>query len=74
MLSICSPVSQAKGKATDSGKAQGMRSVFLPPEFEAAEVSGSWQHGLTAIMLLVWLIVGLVLCVRTFRWQRRDAG
>ena len=54
--------------------AQGMRSVFLPPEFEAAEVSGSWQHGLTAIVLLVWLIVGLVLCVRTFRWQRRDAG
>ena len=54
--------------------AQGMRSVFLPPEFEAAEVSGSWQHGLTAIVLVAWLIVGLVLCVRTFRWQRRDAG
>ena len=32
------------------------------------------KHGLTAIGLLVWLIVGLVLCVRTFRWQRRDAG
>ena len=74
MLSICSPVSQAEGMATDSGTAQGKRSVFLPPEFEAAEVSGSWQHGLTAIVLLVWLIVGLVLCVRTFRWQRRDAG
>jgi hypothetical protein len=54
--------------------AQGMRSVFLPPEFEAAEVSGSWQHGLTAVVLVLWLIVGLVLCVRTFRWQRRDAG
>jgi ABC-2 type transport system permease protein len=54
--------------------AQGMRSVFLPPEFEAAEVSGSWQHGLTAVILTVWLLVGLVVCVRTFRWQRRDAG
>jgi ABC-2 type transport system permease protein len=54
--------------------AQGMRSVFLPPEFEAAEVSGSWQHGLTAIILTVWLIVGLIVCIRTFRWQRRDAG
>jgi ABC-2 type transport system permease protein len=54
--------------------AQGMRSVFLPPEFEAAEVSGSWQHGLTAVILTVWLLVGLVICVRTFRWQRRDAG
>jgi ABC-2 type transport system permease protein len=54
--------------------AQGMRSVFLPPEFEAAEVSGSWQHGLTAVILTVWLLVGLVVCIRTFRWQRRDAG
>jgi ABC-2 type transport system permease protein len=51
-----------------------MRSVFLPPEFEAAEVSGSWQHGLTAVILTVWLLVGLVVCIRTFRWQRRDAG
>jgi ABC-2 type transport system permease protein len=54
--------------------AQGMRSVFLPPEFEATEVSGSWQHGLTAVILTVWLLVGLVVCLRTFRWQRRDAG
>ena len=54
--------------------AQGMRSVFLPPEYEAAEVSGSWQHGLTAVILTVWLIMGLIVCIRTFRWQRRDAG
>jgi ABC-2 type transport system permease protein len=54
--------------------AQGMRSVFLPPEFEANEVSGSWQHGATAVVLTVWIVLGLVLCVRTFRWQRRDAG
>ncbi|MGH8823849.1 MAG: ABC transporter permease [Jiangellaceae bacterium] len=54
--------------------AQGMRSVFLPPEFEANEVSGSWQHGATAVILAVWIVLGLVLCVRTFRWQRRDAG
>ncbi|MGH8775952.1 MAG: ABC transporter permease [Jiangellaceae bacterium] len=54
--------------------AQGMRSVFLPEHFEADEVSGSWQHGATAVILSVWLVVGLVVCVRTFRWQRRDAG
>jgi ABC-2 type transport system permease protein len=54
--------------------AQGMRSVFLPPEFEAAEVSGSWQHGATALVLTVWLLIGLVICIRTFQWQRRDAG
>ncbi|MBD0293247.1 MAG: ABC transporter permease [Jiangellaceae bacterium] len=54
--------------------AQGMRSVFLPREFEQLEVSGSWQHGLTAVILAVWLILGLIMCIRTFRWQRRDAG
>jgi len=54
--------------------AQGMRSVFLPAAFEADEVSQSWQHGLTALVLLAWLVLGLVLCVRTFSWQRRDDG
>jgi ABC-2 type transport system permease protein len=54
--------------------AQGIRSVFLPESFEAQEPSGSWQHGTTAIVLAVWCIVGLVLCLRTFRWRRRDDG
>jgi ABC-2 type transport system permease protein len=54
--------------------AQGMRSVFLPTSFEAAEASGSWQLGPTALILALWTIVGLALCLRTFRWQRRDAG
>ncbi|SEJ15239.1 ABC transporter permease [Demequina mangrovi] len=52
--------------------AQGMRSVFLPESFEAAEASGSWQHPATAIVLALWVIVGLVLAVRTFRWTRHD--
>jgi len=52
--------------------AQGMRSVFLPESFEAAEASGSWQHGATAIVLAVWVIAGLFLAVRTFRWTRHD--
>jgi ABC-2 type transport system permease protein len=38
----------------------------------AIEVSGSWQHGMTALVLGAWTIVGLVLCLRTFRWRRRD--
>ncbi|GAA3805765.1 ABC transporter permease [Cellulomonas soli] len=54
--------------------AQGMRSVFLPEQAEAWEVSGSWQHPQTAIVLTVWLVVGLVVGVKTFRWQRRDDG
>lgn len=54
--------------------AQGMRSVFLPEQAEAWEVTGSWQHPQTAIVLTLWLVAGLVVGVRTFRWQRRDDG
>ncbi|WP_084105119.1 ABC transporter permease [Demequina sp. NBRC 110056] len=52
--------------------AQGMRSVFLPESFEAQEAAGSWQHGLTAVILVVWAVIGLVVAVRTFRWQRPE--
>jgi ABC-2 type transport system permease protein len=54
--------------------AQGMRSVFLPDGFEVNEPGGSWQLGLGAIVLAAWLIVGLVVAQRVFRWTRRDAG
>jgi len=54
--------------------AQGMRSVFLPGEAVVLEVGGSWQHGATAAVLGAWLVVGLVVGVRTFRWRRRDDG
>ena len=54
--------------------AQGMRSVFLPDGFEVNEPGGSWQLGICAIVLTVWLIVGLFVAQRVFRWTRRDAG
>jgi ABC-2 type transport system permease protein len=54
--------------------AQGMRSVFLPDQALVMEPSGSWEHGATAAVLATWLVVGLVLGVRTFRWRRRDDG
>jgi ABC-2 type transport system permease protein len=54
--------------------AQGMRSVFLPDGFEVNEPGGSWQLGTGAMWLTVWLIVGLFLAQRLFRWTRRDAG
>lgn len=50
--------------------AQGMRSVFLPESFEAAEATGSWQHPMTAVVLAIWFAVGLVVAIRTFRWLR----
>jgi ABC-2 type transport system permease protein len=54
--------------------AQGMRSVFLPPEMVRAEPGGSYQLGLGAVVLGVWLVVGLFLATRTFRWvvERRS--
>ncbi len=53
--------------------AQGMRSVFFPQDWQTQEMAGTWEHGRTALVLAVWLVAGLVLCVRTFRWTRRDA-
>jgi ABC-2 type transport system permease protein len=54
--------------------AQGLRSVFLPDALAAAEPAGSWELGRVALMLALWCVVGLLLCVATFRWQDRDAG
>jgi ABC-2 type transport system permease protein len=54
--------------------AQGMRSVFLPQSFAADEAGGSWQLGTAALVLVAWLVLGLVLCLRTFRWSRVGSG
>jgi ABC-2 type transport system permease protein len=51
---------------------QGMRSVFLPDSFAAHEPSHAWQHGLIALVLGGWVVLGLVLCLLTFRWTERD--
>ncbi|MBB3084823.1 ABC transporter permease [Geodermatophilus sabuli] len=51
--------------------AQGLRSVFLPDALAAAEPAGSWELGRVALVLGIWCIVGLALCVKTFRWQDR---
>lgn len=52
--------------------AQGMRSVFLPERFAAAEQTGGWDLGTVALMLAGWAVVGLVVARLTFRWVRRD--
>jgi ABC-2 type transport system permease protein len=54
--------------------AQGLRSVFLPDVLAAQEPAGSWELGRVALVLGLWVVVGLMLCVATFRWQDRDAG
>ena len=49
---------------------QGMRSVFLPDDFASQEVAGNWEIGRTALVLSIWLIVGVILAVKTFKWSR----
>ncbi len=51
--------------------AQGMRSVFFPDDWQAQEMAGTWEHGRTALVLGAWLLAGLVVCARTFRWTKR---
>ncbi len=53
--------------------AQGLRSVFLPDSMAALEPAGSWELGRIALVLAVWCVIGLVLCVATFRWQERGS-
>ena len=48
---------------------QGMRSVFLPDSFAMKEAGQSWELGKTALILVLWLIVGTFLSVRTFKWS-----
>ncbi len=54
--------------------AQGFRSVFLPDTMVVQEVAGTWELGRIALVLGVWCVVGLALCLLTFRWQRRGEG
>jgi ABC-2 type transport system permease protein len=49
---------------------QGMRSVFLPDDFATQEVAGDWELGKTALVLLIWLILGLLFAIKKFKWSR----
>lgn len=53
--------------------ASGMRSVFLPEGFASAEPGGAWHLGIGTAVLTAWLVLGAVVCLLTFRWNRRDA-
>jgi ABC-2 type transport system permease protein len=50
---------------------QGMRSVFLPDSFATAEVAGSWETEKTFLIILAWFIAGLIISIRTFKWDRQ---
>jgi ABC-2 type transport system permease protein len=47
----------------------GLRSVFLPDAYRYAEPGHSWNHPLTAIILVAWCAIGLLVARRTFSWM-----
>jgi ABC-2 type transport system permease protein len=53
---------------------QGMRAVFLPDAYGAQEPAGGYELGRVALVLAIWCVLGLVLCLATFRWTRRQDG
>ncbi|GAB3814930.1 ABC transporter permease [Micromonospora zhanjiangensis] len=53
---------------------QGLRSVFLPASFGAQEPGGSFELGKVALVLGLWCVIGLVLCLTTFRWTTKRDG
>ncbi len=54
--------------------AEAMRGVFLPDFMRNQEPGNSWHYGTGAIIVGVWLVVGLVLALKTFRWSARKDG
>ena len=50
---------------------QGMRSVFLPEQAAAIEITGSFEIERTAVVLIAWLVVSALLALGIFRWNRR---
>lgn len=54
--------------------AQGLRSVFLPNTFQAAEAAHAWEHGRTALILGAWCVGAFLLCLGTFTWRTRDGA
>ncbi|MFG1890207.1 ABC transporter permease [Micromonospora sp. NPDC049051] len=53
---------------------QGLRSVFLPEAFGAREPGGSFELDRVALVLVAWCVIGLVLCLTTFRWTTKRDG
>jgi ABC-2 type transport system permease protein len=53
---------------------QGLRPVFLPDSFAASEPAGGWELSRVALALAVWMVLGLAVALRTFRWTRREDG
>ena len=50
--------------------ALGLRYGFLPDWFKSQETGQSWNLPIVFAVLAIWLVVGLIISLRTFRWGR----
>lgn len=53
---------------------QGLRYVFLPDAAKANEPAGVWELGKVFGMLGIWAVIGMALCLLTFRWRGSNDG
>ena len=49
---------------------QGMRQVFLPDSFANQEVAKNWETSRGLLINALWLVIGVALAARTFKWDR----
>lgn len=53
---------------------QGFQSAFLPDNLAFVWPTQTWEYDRALLVLGAWLIVGLVICLKTFRWKDRNDG
>jgi ABC-2 type transport system permease protein len=51
--------------------AEGYRSALLPSYFQQVEPGHHWNYSAMALVMGTWVVIGLVLAARTFRWTGR---
>jgi ABC-2 type transport system permease protein len=51
---------------------QGFRAVFYPDQFKSVELGGDWFMDQVAIAIAIWVVLGVVFTLLTFRWVRKS--
>lgn len=73
--SLPAPVQQVAAVFPLKWMAQGLRSALLPDAARTAEVAGSWELPLVALVLTAWAVIGFLLAVPLLRRAaRRESG
>jgi ABC-2 type transport system permease protein len=75
ITSLPVPVQQVASVFPLKWMAQGLRSALLPDAARTAEVAGSWELPMVALVLTAWAVLGFLLAVPLLRRAaRRESG